>query len=78
MSRTVATVDPVLIERANRARRLIPLILLAECVGVGALTVAIRKGALPELAGLATPLGMIAILSGFAALAMKMIFSRRH
>jgi hypothetical protein len=77
MSRTVATIDPVLIERANRARRLIPLVLLAECVGIGALTVAIQAGALPELAGLATPLSMIAILSGFAALVLKMIFSRR-
>ena len=55
MSRTVATVDPVQIERANRARRLIPLVLLAECVVVGALTIAIRTGAFPEIAGLATP-----------------------
>jgi hypothetical protein len=77
MSRTVATIDPILIERTNRARRLIPLVLLAECVGVGALTVAIRSGALPELAGLATPLGLIALLSGFAALVVKMVFSRR-
>jgi hypothetical protein len=77
MSRIVATIDPVLIERTNRSRRLIPLILLAECLGIGALSVAISAGALPELAGLATPLGMIAILSGFAALVVKMIFSRR-
>jgi hypothetical protein len=77
MSRTVATVDPVQIERTNRARRLIPLVLLAECVAVGGLTVAIRAGVFPELAGLATPLGMIAVLSGFAALVMKMAFSRR-
>ena len=77
MSRTVATIDPILIERATRARRLIPVVLLVECVAVGGLTVAIRAGALPELAGLATPLGMIAILSGFAALVLKMAFSRR-
>ena len=77
MSRTVATIDPVQIERTNRARRLIPLVLLAECVGIGTLTVVIRSGALPELAGLATPLSMVAILSGFAALVLKMVFSRR-
>ena len=77
MSRTVATIDPVQIERTNRARRLVPLVLLAECVGVGALTVVIRSGALPELAGVATPLGIVAILSGFAALVLKMVFSRR-
>jgi hypothetical protein len=77
MSRTVATIDPVQVERANRARRLIPLVLLAECVVVGALTVAIRTGVFPELAGLATPLSLIALLSGFAALVMKMVFSRR-
>ena len=77
MSRTVATIDPVQIERTNRARRLIPLVLFAECVGVGALTVAIQRGALPELAGLATPLSIVAILSGFAALVLKMAFSRR-
>jgi len=51
--------------------------LLAECVVVGALTIAIRTGALPEIAGLATPLSLIALLSGFAALVMKMVFSRR-
>lgn len=77
MSRTVATIDPVRVERANRARRLIPLVLLAECVVVGALTVAIRTGVFPELANLATPLSLIALLSGFAALVMKMVFSRR-
>ena len=77
MSRTVATIDPVQIERTNRARRLIPLVLLAECVGIGGLTVAIQSGALPELAGLATPLTIVAITSGFAALVLKMVFSRR-
>jgi hypothetical protein len=77
MSRTVLTVDPVQINRANRARRLIPLVLLGECVGVGALVVAIRTGGLSELAGIATPLSIVAVLSGFTAIVLKMAFSRR-
>lgn len=77
MSRTVATIAPVDIERANRARRLIPLVLLVECVAFGALAVALHSGMFPELARVETPFGIVAIVSGFTALVLKMVFSRR-
>ena len=77
MSRTVATIDAAQIERASRGRRLIPLALLTECLAVGALAVAIRAGAFPEISSLATPFSIIALLSGFTALVLKMVFSRR-
>jgi hypothetical protein len=77
MSRTVAIIDAAQIERASRGRRLIPVALLAECLAVGALAITIRSGALPELATLATPLSIISLLSGFTALVLKMVFSRR-
>jgi hypothetical protein len=77
MSRTVATIDRVQIDRANRARHLIPLVLLTECVVIGGLALAIRGGRFSELAGLVTPFSIVAVLSGFTALVLKMVFSRR-
>ena len=77
MSRTVDIIDAARIERASRARRLLPVALLVECLVVGALSVAISSGALPELAPLVTPLSIIALLSGVTALVLKMAFSRR-
>lgn len=77
MSRTVAAIDPVQLERANRARRFIPLVLLAECVVVGGVAIAIQAGMFAEIAGLSTPLSVVAMLSGFTALVLKMVFSRR-
>lgn len=77
MSRTVAIIDAAQIERASRGRRLIPLVLLTECVVVGGAAIAIQAGALPEFARLETPFTIIAMLSGFTALVLKMVFSRR-
>jgi hypothetical protein len=77
MSRTVATIDRVQIERANRARRLIPLVLLTECIVIGGFAVAIRSGMFSELTGLVTPFSIVAVVSGFTALVLKMVFSRR-
>lgn len=78
MSRPTATVDHGPEKRARSARHLVPLVLYAECVAAGGLALALRAGMFADMAKLATPLTVVATISGFTALAVQTVLSRRR